>query len=223
MQTNEIKLENKQPFTVLVEGNIGSGKTTFLKHFEKLQDKICVVTEPVEKWRNFDGINLLELLYTDSDRWVVPFQSYVTLTMLQSHMLPSEKPIKLMERSIYSSKYVFAKNMFKTGRIHIGMYKILQAWYDFLETTMKIRVDLIVYLRTTPEVVYERIQRRARAEERSIPLEYLQQLHALHEEWLVINQGYGTKVITLDADMDMDKIQSEYMRYENVLLLDKEQ
>lgn len=41
----------KNPFTVFVEGNIGSGKTTFLKHFEKFSD-VCLMTEPVEEWRN---------------------------------------------------------------------------------------------------------------------------------------------------------------------------
>lgn len=47
-----------QPFTVLIEGNIGSGKTTFLNHFQQFQDKICLITEPVEKWRNVSGVNL---------------------------------------------------------------------------------------------------------------------------------------------------------------------
>lgn len=47
-----------QPFTVLVEGNIGAGKTTFLNHFRKFDD-ICLHTEPVDKWRNVQGVNLL--------------------------------------------------------------------------------------------------------------------------------------------------------------------
>ena len=31
------KGELKRPFTVLVEGNIGCGKTTFLEHFSKVK------------------------------------------------------------------------------------------------------------------------------------------------------------------------------------------
>lgn len=49
---------NNQPFTVFVEGNIGSGKTTFLEHFRQFQD-ITLLTEPVEEWRNLKGWNLL--------------------------------------------------------------------------------------------------------------------------------------------------------------------
>lgn len=48
----------KQPFTVFIEGNIGSGKTTFLNHFQKF-DEVCLLTEPVEQWRNCGGVNLL--------------------------------------------------------------------------------------------------------------------------------------------------------------------
>jgi deoxyadenosine/deoxycytidine kinase len=46
------------PYTILIEGNIGSGKSTLLNHFKKFE-KICVVEEPVEKWRDCGGINLL--------------------------------------------------------------------------------------------------------------------------------------------------------------------
>lgn len=49
---------NSKPFTVLVEGNIGSGKTTFLEHFQQFED-ITLLTEPVEEWRNLRGWNLL--------------------------------------------------------------------------------------------------------------------------------------------------------------------
>lgn len=42
-----------------------------------------------------------------------------------------------------------------------------------------------VYLRTTPEIVYERMKTRARSEEECVPLEYLRQLHELHENWLI--------------------------------------
>ena len=43
--------KTKRPFTVIVEGNIGSGKSTFLEHF-KTKAIVDVLTEPVEEWRN---------------------------------------------------------------------------------------------------------------------------------------------------------------------------
>lgn len=47
-----------RPFVVCVEGNVGSGKTTFLNHFNK-HDNVAVFAEPVDLWRNCNGHNLL--------------------------------------------------------------------------------------------------------------------------------------------------------------------
>lgn len=204
---------NSQPFTVLVEGNIGSGKTTFVNHFEQFSDRFFVVSEPVEMWRNFNGANLLELFYKGPERWAMPFQSYVTLTMLQNHLLPTDKPVKMMERSLFSSMFCFVENMRKTNRIDPAMYHILRDWFHFIDTTMHIRADLILYLRTSPEVVHERMRRRARSEESCVSLEYLTQLHALHEEWLVEKRAHGIEVITLDADVGLDQISEQYQQF----------
>lgn len=49
---------SKRPFTVCIEGNIGSGKTTFLSHFKKFKNT-TVLEEPVDLWRDVGGTNLL--------------------------------------------------------------------------------------------------------------------------------------------------------------------
>ena len=43
---------SNKPYTVIVEGNIGSGKTTFLQPFMKHKNLVEVCPEPVEKWQN---------------------------------------------------------------------------------------------------------------------------------------------------------------------------
>jgi deoxynucleoside kinase len=50
--------EIKRPFTVVVEGNIGSGKTTFLNHFQH-NENVSILTEPIDLWQNCSGSNLL--------------------------------------------------------------------------------------------------------------------------------------------------------------------
>ena len=59
-----------RPFTVLVEGNIGSGKSTYLKHFSKLSKDVDIITEPVDKWRDLNSHNLLHMMYEDPNRQV---------------------------------------------------------------------------------------------------------------------------------------------------------
>ena len=99
------KLKEKRPFTVVVEGNIGSGKTTFLEHFSA-KDIVEVVTEPVEEWRNVGGHNLLQLMYENPSRWSHIFQSYVQLTMTKNHVrkLSSSQVCKLIEYLQYLIK-----------------------------------------------------------------------------------------------------------------------
>jgi len=83
----EPPLVNTRPFTVVVEGNIGSGKTTFLEHFKKFSEEVEILAEPVEKWRNAKGHNLLQMMYENPSRWSLTFQTYVQLTMLQNHTM----------------------------------------------------------------------------------------------------------------------------------------
>jgi len=208
----------RAPFTVFVEGNIGSGKTTFLKHFEKFTD-VCVLTEPVEKWTNLKGVNLLDRMYRDPERFALPFQSYVTLTRLKYHIQKTQKAVKLMERSLFSARYCFVEKMLSSGMLHEGMYHVLQEWYEFIHEYHNIPCDLIVYLRTSPEVAYERIKQRARDEESCVPLQYLKDLHELHENWLIHGQFYRpAQVLVLDANLDLENIGREYRRSENSIL-----
>ena len=54
-------------------------------------------------------------------------------------------------------------------------YLVLSEWFNFLISSpqMDFRVDQIIYLRTNPEVAYERIKKRNRMEEHRIPFQYV--------------------------------------------------
>ena len=43
------KRDQKRPFVVSIEGNIGSGKSTMINYFKNFKD-IQIHPEPVEKW-----------------------------------------------------------------------------------------------------------------------------------------------------------------------------
>lgn len=120
---------------------------------------------------------------------------------------------------MFSSRYCFVEKMLSSGMLHEGMYHVLQEWYDFINENHRINCDLIVYLRTTPEVAYERIKKRARDEESCVPFEYLKDLHDLHENWLIHGQFFRpAQVLVLDANLDMENIGSEYQRSESSIL-----
>ncbi|XP_047691299.1 thymidine kinase 2, mitochondrial isoform X6 [Prionailurus viverrinus] len=104
--------EKEKKSVICVEGNIASGKTTCLEFFSKTTG-IEVLQEPVPKWRNVRGHNPLGLLYRDACRWGFTLQTYVQLTMLDHHTRPQTSPVRLMERSIHSARYVFVENLYR--------------------------------------------------------------------------------------------------------------
>ena len=119
-----------------------------------------------------------------------------------------------MERSIFSARYCFVENMRQSGTIQESEFQVLDQWFQFAtapDSGLDLGVDLIIYLRTTPEKALERINIRNRSEENSIPLEYLTQLHQLHEEWLVKRQHLlPAQVITLQADRGLEEMKAAY-------------
>ena len=68
-------------------------------------------------------------------------------------------PVKLMERSIYSQKYCFAENLRRNGLMAESEFQVLSSWFDHLVNSpdLDVGVDLIVYLRTKPEIARERL------------------------------------------------------------------
>ncbi|XP_003737372.1 deoxynucleoside kinase [Galendromus occidentalis] len=206
---------SQRTFTIVVEGNIGSGKSTFLNTFSSLPD-ITIMPEPVNRWTNLGGKhNLLDLIYKDPLRWNMAFQSYVQLTRLQMHTKEVPTTFKLMERSLYSARYCFVQNYINTKMMTECERAICDEWWEFITSTQKVGVDLIVYLRTDPEVAFSRTRLRNRQEETGIPLEYLQALHELHDDWLRGTSGFKlpAPVVELDANKSLPEVKSAFENY----------
>ena len=68
-RVQNIKMDSDlKPFVVTIEGNIGSGKSTMLEFYRSLEE-VQLHPEPVDKWTNLNGQNLLQKLYEDPKRW----------------------------------------------------------------------------------------------------------------------------------------------------------
>ncbi|XP_075432878.1 thymidine kinase 2, mitochondrial isoform X1 [Ascaphus truei] len=218
-------LTKREKKTVIcVEGNIASGKTTCLEYFSNTAN-IEVLKEPVSKWRNVQNHNPLGLMYQDPSRWGLTLQTYVQLTMLDMHTKPSIFPVKMMERSIYSAKYIFVENLYRSGKMPGVDYVVLTEWFTWLLKNMDLSVDLIVYLQTSPETCYRRLKMRCREEEKIIPLEYLSAIHSLHEEWLVKQSSFAVPapVLVIDANSNREEMSRHYEEHRGRILSDTAQ
>ncbi|XP_039358691.1 thymidine kinase 2, mitochondrial isoform X3 [Mauremys reevesii] len=144
--------EGEKKTVICVEGNIASGKTTCLDYFAKTTS-IEVMTEPVPKWRNVRGHNLLGLMYQDSSRWGITLQTYIQLTMLDQHTRPMISPLRMMERSIHSAKHIFVENLYRSGRMPEVDYVVLTEWFEWITKNTDVSVDLIGIFRSYPSAL----------------------------------------------------------------------
>lgn len=177
---------------IAIEGNIGAGKSTLLRQLANRGMR--VVDEPLKKWRGEEGggSNLLELFYSEPKRWAFTFQTAAFLTRAQSAASAIRAPDAppnatwVLERSLLSDKHCFATNCYKTDLFTLAEWGVYQDYHSWLMAEFPtLNLDGAVYVRTEPTTCLQRLQKRGRAEESSIPLDYLQQLHSRHEEWLV--------------------------------------
>lgn len=211
---DNVRLWPKRNLNIFIEGNIGAGKSTMLEYFSKL-DFVETVPEPVEKWQNLHGHDILKMTYEEPRKHGFKFQSYVLLTSIENYIKPHRKPLRVMERSIFSQKCFIRINN-EIDFIDDSSAVILNEWSNFAIRNFKIKADAIIYIRTTPEKLLKRVHSRGRQGEENINLEYLQRIHNAHEDWL-LSREKDTKIIIVNGDLSPQNIIHEYEKCYNLL------
>lgn len=138
---------------IVIDGNIGSGKTTQLTCLSEYNYNI--IKEPIDEWP-------LDLFYSDPERWGFLFQMIVLRT------LRTIEGSAIYERCPVSSKEVFWQLMKKhpiEEQVYEEEYK-LRAWYP----------DMYILIDTGADQCYENIKKRSQAGDYGISLDYLKQL-----------------------------------------------
>lgn len=201
-----------KPPCYIIEGNIGAGKSTLVSLIQKQLD-VHVIFEPHDQWQAVGGTeNLLDRFYKDTARWAYTFQSYAFMTRVRAQeehakMFPHQSQV--LERSVYSDRYCFAKNCFELGFMNSLEWKLYQEWFAWLVDNYTAVPDGFIYLKADPEVCYARLTKRDRHEESDVKLEYLASLHKKHENWLTHGMGLTPQlervpVLTVDGNSDFE-------------------
>jgi len=203
-------METTMPLIFSIDGNIGSGKSRLVDDLQKFyinRDDIYFVPEPVDEWQSVvdkDGTPILTNLYKNPKEYAFRFQmmAYISrLDLLKKAIKNNKYKVIITERSTLTDKHVFEKMLYDDGKIEEDEHTIYNKWfYSFLDD---INVSGLIYVRATPSVCSERVQKRNREGE-TISLSYLENCHTYHENW--INDETCTKhVIDADIDLDLDK------------------
>ncbi|MBD3231845.1 AAA family ATPase [Candidatus Dependentiae bacterium] len=214
---------------IVVEGNIGAGKSTFLK-FLKNNFNLDIIYEPTDKWQNIEGQgNLLDYFYKDTKRWAYTFQSYAFVTRVQSQIEAENfgnNSIQIFERSVYCDRYCFAKSCFETGAMTTLEWQIYKEWFAWLVENYTKKPAGFIYLQADPEVCFSRLKKRNRSEEAGVSLEYLNMLHQKHEDWLIYKKDLNKKickipVLVLNCNQEFESdyiVQKSFIKKVNIFL-----
>ena len=218
---------------IYIEGNIGSGKTTFLHNLKKYINNLAeygidasIVYEPVDLWlqtKDIDGKNILEKFYEDQERWSYLFQmnSFISRIKVIDEELNKPKlcdfegqplnKIVFIERSIFTDKNCFAKLCYENGKMTQLEYDTYCKWNNWLSEQFNAKADGYIYLKCDPKENSNRIKSRSREGEEGIPISYLEQLHEKHEVWMTKEKEENIPVLDINA---MENLKNEDKMYE---------
>ena len=179
---------------IAVAGNIGVGKSTLVS---MLSDRL--------DWQPFYEPEVenpyLADFYQDMNAWAFHSQIFFLTRRLRSHRQLSLLPTSVVQdRSVYEDAEVFCHNLFRQGLIDKRDYATYRELYQVLVEFLP-PPDLVVYLRASASTLMARIKMRGRQYEKSISVNYLEQLNELYESW--INHFNLCPVLAVPAD-DLD-------------------
>lgn len=184
---------------ICIEGNIGSGKTTFTKQYAKITGATAI-------YEQFSDNPFLELFYKNPKQHAFPLEmSFLSERFQQLNNIFS-KPDLFTEH--YVSDYTFLKTLiFAKNNLTPEEYELFKNFFNILNQKLP-KPDLIVFLSTELDYLKENIQTRGRGYEKLIETKYLELLNSRYQEMLLTR-----------LDLPIVLIEYNYSRWNDIELL----
>ena len=142
-------------------------------------------------------------MYQNTEKYAFRFQMAAAISKIQS-LSNSPKPAKLVERTLRCQEKVFIPLLVQNGFLNNLDQSLLAALFDMAHDNEGLKADVIIYLRTSPEIALTRVRSRNRQGEESVSLDYLTDLHQYYDNWLL----YENNVVVVDVG-DFEKVDPE--------------
>lgn len=186
---------------ISIDANIGAGKTTILNRLSR-EFNIDVFLEPVDEWTS-----ILDKYYNNKSRWGLT----LNLTVLNSFNKMYNninKEVSLFERSQLSCKYIFMKSGIDNGLFTPEEINVFDYYFNIINKNP----DVIIYIKTDPEVAFNRIIKRGRECESSIELEYIKDIDDKYNDFISkISKSINTVII--DGNRDHDSVYNDIVTF----------
>ena len=174
---------------ITIDGNIGCYKTSILNYFHK-NYKWAIDLEPVDNWTDY-----LENLYnTPNSSYDFQIKVWIDRCWIQEKTTTAV----LMERSPNFIKNVFVRKAYEDKTISEKEYENIISLHKTTDELWK--PNGYIYLRSDPDKCLQRINKRGRLAEKNITLEYIQQLHELHEKNYKEALSSNMNIIAIDVE-----------------------
>ena len=190
----------RQPRYIALEGPIRVGKSTLAK----------ILAERLHARRIFDCEDnpFLREFYEEKPGAAFRSQMYFLLERHArlSELRPAETPGAVVSDFVFEKDKIFAYINLNNEEL-----RLYERYYQLLAKDHP-APDLVIYLHATPEVLQQRISRKAHAEESSISLEYLKEVVRAYEHFffrytasdlLVVNTS---EIDFVERDADLQQL-----------------
>ncbi len=163
--------------TIVVAGNIGSGKTSLT---ERIGSRLG--------WKTaFESVAdnpYLPEFYKDMRSWSFHLQIYFLGHRSEQYLGLMAEPVScILDRSIYEDAFIFARALNHMGNLNEQDYHTYLRLYNLVVRNLP-QPDLLIVLHAPVPVLMKRIQDRARNMETGITSDYLSLLDSFYTDWL---------------------------------------
>ena len=175
---------------IAIAGNIGCGKTTLTKMLAKHYG-----WKPAFETVEFNPY--LEDFYADMKRWSFNLQIFFLNKRFKDVVeIGKSNDYIIQDRTIYEDARIFAPNLHEQGFMSDRDFDNYQDLFDLMMSLVKMP-DLMIYIRASIPTLVAQIQKRGRAYEASMRIDYLQGLNDKYEKWI---SEYKGKLLIVDGD-----------------------
>ena len=176
---------------IAIAGNIGSGKTTLTSLLAKHYGWEA-------HYENADNNPYLDDFYRDMQHWSFNLQVYFLNERFgQIQKIRDSGLTVIQDRTIYEDAHIFAANLYSMGLMSMHDYTTYRSLFDKMTSFIQ-PPDLLIYLQASVQTLVNQIQKRGRAYENNIRLDYLNKLNERYENW--ITEYTLGKLLVIDVD-----------------------
>lgn len=187
---------------VVIEGNIGAGKTTLATRISEEFNARLIL-------EHFADNPFLPKFYSDPAKYSFPLE----LSFLASRyrQLNDELVPRDLFKTFTVADYYFMKSLvFASSTLEGDEFNLYRQIFYIIYGSLP-KPDIFVYLHLSPERLLENIAKRGRDYEKSITLDYLKKIQESYFSFF--RQNPDTKYLVIDAEkIDFVAVEKDYRR-----------